>query len=210
MTQTSRYNYYEILEISTKAPQHEVSTAYQRVLSTYSGDNPAIYTIFTENEAREWIKLIEEAYQVIGNKVLRSIYDQRLLALNHGHKEDLSLESIVEASKLMFPEARPEKREPTYVKDSAKETEISARQDWSGGDLRSVREYKNISIERLNELTKINPFYLKALEEMKPDFLPAVVFVRGYVVQVCRALGLNEKVVADSYMKKFKDLVGTK
>jgi cytoskeletal protein RodZ len=34
--------------------------------------------------------------------------------------------------------------------------------------------------------------------------LPASVFVRGYVIQMAKELGLNEKNVADSYMKLYK------
>ena len=55
---TNRYNYYEILEVGSNAAQHEVTTAYERARTTYSGDNPAIYTIFSENEARELLTLI--------------------------------------------------------------------------------------------------------------------------------------------------------
>ena len=57
-----RYNYYEILELNTNAAQHEISTAYERAKTTYSGDNPAIYTIFSENEARDLMNLIDEAF----------------------------------------------------------------------------------------------------------------------------------------------------
>ncbi|HEY1079135.1 MAG TPA: DnaJ domain-containing protein, partial [Bdellovibrio sp.] len=80
MQQPSRYNYYEILEVAANAPQHEVTTAYERARATYSGENMAIYTIFSDQEARELLVLIEEAYQVLGNKILRNIYDQRLLS----------------------------------------------------------------------------------------------------------------------------------
>ena len=59
-------NYYEILELSTNAAQHEITTAYDRARKTYSGDNPAIYTIFSEKEARDLLKLIDEAYAVLG------------------------------------------------------------------------------------------------------------------------------------------------
>jgi len=41
---------------------------------------------------------------------------------------------------------------------------------------------------------------------MSPADLPAPVFVRGYVVQLARLYGLNERIVADSYMGQFKAL----
>lgn len=205
MQATSRYNYYEILELTANAPQHEVTTAYERARSTYSGENPAIYTIFSEQEARELLVLIEEAYQVLGNKILRNIYDQRLLS-GRASLNDLTYESILEASKQVFPEPKVEKPATSYKKDEAFEKEIATRENWDGAFLKKVREYKQLTTQRLSEITKINSYYVTAIESMESANLPAVVFVRGYVVQIAKALGLDDKKVADSYMKNFKGL----
>lgn len=207
MQATSRYNYYEVLELTANAPQHEVTTAYERARSTYSGDNPAIYTIFSEQEARELLVVIEEAYQVLGNKILRNIYDQRLLS-GHSSLNDLTYASIVEASKQVYPETKAEKPATAYQKDEAFEKEIAARTDWDGAFLKKVREYKQITTQRMSEITKINSYYVTAIENMDPGNLPVIVFVRGYVVQIAKALGLDEKKVADSYMKHFKNKLG--
>ncbi|AHZ85545.1 hypothetical protein Bb109J_c3512 [Bdellovibrio bacteriovorus] len=207
MQATSRYNYYEVLELTANAPQHEVTTAYERARSTYSGDNPAIYTIFSEQEARELLVVIEEAYQVLGNKILRNIYDQRLLS-GRSSLNDLTYESILEASKQVFPETKVEKPAAAYQKDESFEKEIAARTDWDGAFLKKVREYKKITTQRMSEITKINSYYVTAIENMDPGNLPVVVFVRGYVVQIAKALGLDEKKVADSYMTHFKNKIG--
>ncbi|QDK39466.1 helix-turn-helix transcriptional regulator [Bdellovibrio sp. NC01] len=208
MQATARYNYYEILELQAGAPQHEVSAAYERARNTYSGDNPAIYTIFSEQEARELLVMIEEAYQVLGNKILRNIYDQRLLS-GRASLNDLTYASIIEASKQVFPEPKPvEKKEAAYKKDPEFEKEIAAQENWDGAFLKKVREYKQISVERMSEITKINSWYVTALEKMDAANLPAIVFVRGYVVQIARALVLDDKKVADSYMKNFKQVLG--
>jgi DnaJ-class molecular chaperone len=208
MQATSRYNYYEVLELPANAPQHEVTTAYERARTTYSGENPAIYTIFSDQEARELLVVIEEAYQVLGNKILRNIYDQRLLS-GRSSLNDLTYASIIEASKQAFPEAKPEKpAAAAYKKDEAFEKQVEALEDWNGEWLKKVREYKQISTQRMSETTKINSYYVTAIEGMDPGNLPAVVFVRGYVVQIAKALGLNDKKVADSYMKNFKNGLG--
>ncbi|WP_415061711.1 helix-turn-helix domain-containing protein [Bdellovibrio sp.] len=207
MQATSRYNYYEILELTANAPQHEVTAAYERARSTYSGENPAIYTIFSEQEARELLVLIEEAYQVLGNKILRNIYDQRLLSGN-ASLNDLTYSSIVEASKQVFPEQRAEKTITSYKKNDSFEKEIAAQDNWDGSFLKKVREYKQLTSQKISEITKINSYYVTAIENMDPENLPAVVFVRGYVVQIAKALGLDDKKVADSYMKNFKSGLG--
>jgi curved DNA-binding protein CbpA len=203
MPQLPKHNYYEVLELPTNAAQHEVTTAYDRAKRTYSGENPAIYTVFTEVEARELLGLIEEAYSILGNKTLRSIYDQRLLS-NSYTLEDLSYESVLGASKQYFPEPKQQQQKPQYQKDETIEKEITEKSEWDGTFLKRVREYKGQSVERLSEKTKINPFYIQAIEKMDPKSLPAPVFVRGYLVQIARELALNEKKVADSYMALFK------
>jgi DnaJ-class molecular chaperone len=209
MQTTSRYNYYEILELPSNAPQHEVSSAYERAKNTYSGENTAIYTIFSEKEARELLVLIEEAYQILGNKILRNIYDQRLLSGQAG-LNDLTYTSIVEASKQFFPEPKAEKSTIAYKKNDAFEKEIRNQTEWDGDFLKKVREYKMMTPQNVSDITKINPFYITAIEKMDSENLPAVVFVRGYVMQTAKALGLDEKKVADSYMKHFKNTLGKK
>lgn len=204
MNAGSRNNYYDILELSTTSAQHEVTTAYERAKATYSGDNPAIYTIFSEQEARALLVLIEEAYSILGNKTLRGIYDQRLLS-GRFQLEDLSYDSIVNASKQTLPEPRQEQRKADYEKNPDFEKEITAREVWDGEFLAKVREYKNISTRKMSDVTKINSYYISAIENMDLKSLPAMVFVRGYVVQIAKQLGLNEKKVADSYMRVLKE-----
>lgn len=203
MIGTGRYNYYEILELPTNAPQHEVTTAYERAKSTYSGDNPAIYTIFSQQEARELLGMIEEAYAVLGNKTLRTIYDQRLFA-GQAASPELSYESILMASKTLFPETKAEEKKQTYTIDEEFEKFLRENSTWDGALLRKVREYKKIPLDKLAERTKIKAWYLNAVENMDPANLPAPVFVRGYVVQISKELGLSERAVADSYMKSFR------
>jgi curved DNA-binding protein CbpA len=205
MPQLPKHNYYEVLELPTNAAQHEVTTAYDRAKRTYSGENPAIYTVFSDVEARELLGLIEEAYSILGNKTLRSIYDQRLLS-NSYTLEDLSYGSILGASKQYFPEPKQQQQKPEYQKNADIEKEILERKEWDGPFIKKVREYKGHSVERLSDKTKINPFYIHAIEKMEVKNLPAQVFVRGYLVQVARELGLNEKKVADSYMALFKKI----
>lgn len=203
MPQLPKHNYYEVLELPTNAAQHEVTTAYERAKRTYSGENPAIYTVFTDTEARELLSLIEEAYSILGNKTLRSIYDQRLLS-NSFTLEDLSYGAILGASKQYFPEPKAEQKKPQYQRNEQFEKEIQEQTEWDGAFLKRVREYKGMSVERISEKTKINSFYIQAIEKMDPSGLPAVVFVRGYIIQIAKELGLNEKKVADSYMSLFK------
>ncbi len=70
----------------------------------------------------------------------------------------------------------------------------------SGAFLRSVREYKKVSIEEIIDLLKISKNYLAALEEDDFARLPANVFVRGFVIQYAKALKMDHEKAANSYM----------
>lgn len=196
-------NFYEILELNTNSAQHEITTAYERAKNTYSGDNPAIYTIFSDQEARELLSMIEEAYSILGNKTLRNIYDQRLLGQSKINPEDLTYDSILNASRLIFQESKVDTKKVAFVRNEDFEKEIAECSEWNGDMIKKVREYKNITLERLSEIIKVNSYYIKAIEAMTPNNLPAPVFVRGYVLQMAKELGVNAKTVADSYMKNY-------
>jgi len=208
METSTKFNYYDILEISPHCVQHEVTTAYERLRSTYSGDNPAIYSVFSENEAREYLKMVEEAYSVLGNKTLRALYDEKI-GQGLSKKENVSFEALQTESKTVFNEM-PKKISSfkmTYPVDDAMEKDIKERSEWTGEFLKKVREYKRVPMEKMSEITKVSSFYINAIEQMEGESLPAVVFVRGYVAQIAKTLGLNEKSVADSYMKNYRQKV---
>lgn len=205
MEMSLHYNYYDILEVSPHSPQHELTTAYERMKSTYSGENPAIYTMFSEEEARELLRLVEEAYSVLGNKTLRALYDEKI-GKSVGKTVDVSFETLQTESRTVFNE--PVKKITTakidYTPVDATEQEIKQRADWNGDHLKKVREYKNLTLEKVSEITRISAYYINAVEKMDSANLPAAVFVRGYVSQLSKVLGLDEKRVCDSYMKNFK------
>jgi len=207
MNKENQQNYYEVLELNENATQHEIHKAYMSAKMTYSVENKALYSVFSTDEAAALRNLIEEAYKVLSNKTYRNIYEKRMMA-SSATEVDVSIQAIKMASEDLFQKANPPQvtAESTDapVIDKKFEQEISEKKDWNGLDLKKVREYKKLSFDELTDITKINPWYIAALETMDPSSLPVEVFVRGYVVQVAKALGLKEKIVADSYMRHFR------
>jgi len=297
-------NYYEVLEVAYDAPQHEVHKAYTRAKATYASDNPALYSMFTVDEARDLLKLIEEAYSVLGNHGLRRNYDEVLrkgggaprklasvsVEADHNalpdfmvpdpsipgsfeetpqakpsnvtqmpvqahavaanpymapqtHSAPAPAQAPVEApaaeavaSPLMDPihaaatgkresilvtnsEFTVRKRESTmplmppdtgrcplgtYKIDEGMENEISERTEFDGPFLQKVRVYKGVSLEKLSVASRIGKTYLIALESNDFKNLPAPVFLRGFLVQMGKQLGIDENKVVTSYMNLAK------
>jgi hypothetical protein len=155
--------------------------------------------------------MIEEAFSVLGNKTLRSLYDEKLSNTKTPNPQDVSYEALRIQSQVIAPDLKkPAPARPEYTTDEKFESEISANQDWGGDWLKKVREYKKLPLEKMSDVTKVSAFYINALEKMDHKALPAPVYVRGYIAQVAKTLNLNEKLVCDSYMKKYKEVLGKK
>ncbi|MCB0362429.1 MAG: helix-turn-helix domain-containing protein [Bdellovibrionales bacterium] len=238
--------YYEILEVAPDASQHEIHAAYHRARSTYSPDSPALYSMFTREEARDLMNLIEEAFSILSNQSKRKAYDKHLIREAHQSKvvqmgaanpgDDLPdfqvPESEMTTQPAQNPEIKVEKSEPEkmisrpsfarnkkeslpegfgktrfsiYQMDPNFENELKQTRVFDGSFLQKVRQYKQVNLDQIRQETRIARPYLIALEANSYESLPAPVFTRGFVVQVARILGLNEKLVADSYMSLYRN-----
>lgn len=199
--------YYDILEVKSDAPQNEITRAYERAKITYSATNPALYTVFSMDEARELVQVIEEAYMVLGNATYRTRYDE-LLHDPAIKVDELSYDTIVGSPFISTNDKQRAYFRSEYKKDEDIEDQIANTSMWDGPMLKKVREYKNISIEKMSEITRINQYYLQSVEKNDWKNLPVAVFVRGFIVQITRVLGLNEKKVVESFMSVYKSQVG--
>lgn len=227
MITENKNNYYEILEVAPSATQHEILLAYQKAKKTYSQSNYAILNAFSTQELTDLQNLIEEAYAVLSKQEYRIAYEMRRNEKSYS-KANITFDGIKDAVENIKSETVENlvhqqqvqlvahentgdvsslQTQPASTIDTQFEFEINNQTQWTGDFLKKVREYKKISIDKLQETTKVNPWYLKALETMDYKNLPATVFVRGYVLQMAKQLGLNEKEVADSYIKIYKDML---
>ncbi len=92
----------------------------------------------------------------------------------------------------------------TYKIDLAMEQEIATQTEFDGLFIQKVRLYKQVSLEKLSVSSRIGKTYLIALESNDFKNLPATVFLRGFLVQVAKQLGLDEAKVVASYMGRAK------
>ena len=83
--------------------------------------------------------------------------------------------------------------------------ESDADAAWDGPRLRRARLARGLEIEDVAGVTKVNPTYLRFLEDERFDDLPAVVYVRGFVVAYARLLGLDPARVAPSYVLRCEE-----
>lgn len=88
--------------------------------------------------------------------------------------------------------------------DARYEKYLQSVTQFDGAVLKKLRSMQGISIEDLADRTKIRITYLKYLEEENFEFLPAAVYVKGFITNVAAALDLPAKKVANDYMEKYR------
>lgn len=93
-----------------------------------------------------------------------------------------------------------------YKKSNDMEQEIENAQVFTGQFLKRIREYKNVTIDRMSEMTKISKTYIKHIEGDDFEKLPAFAYVRGFVFQYAKCLKLGPELVATSYLHHLKNL----
>ena len=93
-----------------------------------------------------------------------------------------------------------------YDQDSSFEQEIENCSNFTGDFLKKVREYKNVTVERMADMTRISKTYIRNIEEEDYTKLPADVYTRGFVYQYAKCLKLNPDLVATSYIHHIRQL----
>ncbi len=213
-------SYYDVLELNPDASGRDVHSAYLRAKETYSPDSPALYTMFTPEEARQLLKMIDEAFTVLSNQSKRQEYD--LLLARKGHPAFQSLliakptvvrvqespsPAILKKNRPMhsgeLPQGFARTRFGIYEVNADFDTEIKVIEECDGPFMQKIRQYKKVTLEQIAEATRISKSSLNAMESNAYDALPAPVFVRGFVLQVARTLGVPDR-IADAYMKHLR------
>lgn len=234
-------NYYEILEVPENADPNAIYEGYNRVKASYNGDNPALYSIMSNEECDSLQELIEEAYSILSVPAKRKQYDSARGFNSTGEhpldiEEDFQLKTEVMSGSLKAPEPKVSEPPPAssyeserefsigksesniskfsaqkrfgleFKRDTDFETEIENKECFTGDFLRRVREYKNVDIPRMSDMTRISKTYLQAIENEDLEKLPAMVYVRGFVYQYAKCLKLSPNLVATSYVHHVKGL----
>lgn len=204
-------NYYEILETPYDSSFKLLKENYTKARNAYSSDSLALYSLLSEDECSKVLETIDEAYSILSDTNKRKLYDEA-----KGIKSDIKELNEEESSELG---PRVEKSNPKIsmnkilsssvfsldfksIPEMDKEIEQCA--EFTGEFLQKIREYKNVDIQRMADLTRVSKTYIKYIEEENFTGLPATVYIRGFVYQYAKTLKLNPELVAASYLRKVK------
>lgn len=210
-------NYYELLEIPPNAGPTDIYNAYQRARTTYSPNSPAIYSMFTPEEAVQLMGLVEEAYQTLSHQARRKEYDIKIGLAKQPPPpkpvEPLRTKSqdqwigpvkVSVGKQEVLPSGFARTKFSVYEIKPDIESEIERAEEIDGQFIQKVRLYKGVTLDQMSEEIRVIKSTLVALEANDLEALPVAVFTRGFVVQMARLLNLNERKISDAYMKYFR------
>jgi len=201
--------YYEILEISEDASLQEIERAYLTAKETYSSNSSALYSMFSKEEAAELHQLIEEAYNTLSNAHLRKAYDNESLNICLDQSDSFFDQKEEPATVVKSQPVQTKLIDgiiiSEYKTDPPTESRINKLDDCSGSFLQKIRTYKNISLEDVSKHSKISKTNILAVENEDFISLPAKVFVRGFVSQIAKLLGLDHTAFTKEYMVNFDE-----
>ncbi len=197
-------NYYEVLDVPTTATHDQIYQGYLRQKNAYSNDNLAVYSLMTKEDSNKLINQIQEAFDIIGDTEKRKVYDKARGYNLHWYANEATLvnqtkDPVTPSISKLIALRRFELK---YEVDENFEKEIESTSEFTGELLKKIRLYKKMDLNRLSDLTKISPSYLKNIEEENFSGLPAQAYVRGFVFQYAKCLKLNPQMVSSSFIKR--------
>lgn len=210
--------YYELLEVPPTAGPTDIYNAYQRARSTYSPNSPAIYSMFTPEEANQLMGLVEEAYQTLSHQARRREYDVKIGLAKPEPPKPLAQEpprarsndqwigpvKVAAGKQETLPKGFARTKFSVYEVKPEMEAEIERAEEIDGLWLQKVRLYKGVTLDQMSDEIRVIKSTLVALEANDLEALPVAVFTRGFVVQMARVLNLNDRRISDAYMKFFR------
>lgn len=183
-----RGNHYEVLGLDPGAAPQRVEKAYRFSLEMYGDAALATYSLLDPQEIRQARVRIQEAYQVLSDPMRRREYDVGQGFADHGEPllpfaPGTSL--ATPSSSSAIPSAPRVLPEPV-----------------TGASLRKFREERGISLRTIATTSKVGVRFLEYIEADRHSDLPAPVYLRGFLQEYARAVGLDAHRTTESYMAR--------
>ncbi len=203
-------DHYEVLEVPPAATYDDIERAYRLTRAAYTDGSMALYSIFDKDDAAVIRSRIDEAYRVLTDPKDRARYDVEVGIVQREAEEIPRTETRpVDAFPVEFDEEHaPSRTLPAELPSAIEiiddpDAEIDeGSQDFDGAALRRARMRRGVELDQISDVTKVSVKFLKCIEEEAFDVLPASVYVRGFVTAYARAIGLEARRVAASYMQR--------
>ena len=181
-------SHHDLLEVARGATEEEVRRAYKRSREIYADGSLATYGLFAPVEISALRARLDEAHDVLLDPARRRPYELSVFPPSAEHDEPIRARS---------EGAEPLPPGPEITPDTA----------FTGAILKAVRESLGVRLEEISARTKVGLGYLTAIEADDFASLPAPVYVRGFVGELAKFLGLDPAQVSRTYVRRLRRAV---
>ncbi len=170
---------YEVLGLEPGATREQVERAYRFSLEMYGEDALATYSLLDSAELEGLRQRIRQAHQTLTDPGRRQAHDEA-----HGIAPP-------EADVIPFP-----------TSSEAGDDEPELPDVLTGADLKRLREARGLSLRHMADVSKVGTRFLEYIEADRFGQLPPPVYLRGFLKEYARIVGLDPRAVAEAYMKR--------
>ena len=175
-------SHYDALGVAPTASGPEIERAYRLSLDLYRDNGLATYSLLDPEETRAARVRIEEAYRVLRDPHGRWAYDDSLRPAEPPSDGQLSLG---------LPVGPPR---PLHAGNEMLPSPVN------GAALKKFREGKGVTLEEIAARSKVSRRFFEYIEQDRHKDLPARVYLRGFLQEYARAVGLEPQHTSEAYI----------
>ena len=179
---------YDVIGVSLQASREQIEKAHGFCLDMYKEGALATYSLLDVGDAQAARSRIGLAYETLSDPERRRQYD-----LSMGYTP--AVPQIVPYALNPAPGSSAGGPSPSPDVDLASGPLM-------GADLRRIRESRGIALREVAASTKIGLRFLEYVEEDRFALLPPPVYLRGFLQEYARVLGLDPRRMAEAYMSR--------
>ncbi|MGE5186013.1 MAG: helix-turn-helix domain-containing protein [Acidobacteriota bacterium] len=190
-------SHYELLEVPPTASFEDIRRANRRIRDVYGAESIAISGLYDPASLEAVHRRLDLAYTTLMDAAKRKDYDLELFP------DGVPMPVTPHASDVT-PAKSTTNDSGTLAIVRPPMPEITPRTEFTGPLLRQIREAVGVELREIAERSKIGMAYLQALEGEVFAKLPAPVYVRGFLAEYARALGLDAERVKQTYLDRYR------
>jgi len=183
---------YAALGVTRSASDEEIRRAYKRQREIYATGGLATVSLLGPELLGAAQRKLDEAHDTLLDAVRRRAYD-------------LSTFPEPEPEVLSARTTRPALDAEHLMLQQELEREIGPDTEFTGSILRKVRESQGLKLAEIATKTKISRSHLESIEEDTFDALPALVYTRGFLIELAKQLRLDPAHVQRTYLRRMRE-----
>ncbi len=197
---TEEQNLYELLEIDPGASDEEIRRAHRRARDMYANDSMVVCGLFSPERLTVVQQRIEEAHDALLDPEKRRQLDLKLFP--DGIPARPPAPTPAQGTSAQKPPTSGARKEDTPLKVEIPAPPITPETEFTGSLLRQLRQARGAELLELSQRSKIAIGHLRAIEDEDWRAMPAVVYLRGFLVEYARFLRVDVTQVTRTYLAR--------